>query len=166
MPCHTISSRDFLATGICQIDRTLCLTTNSTPNARLISCQGLPNTWALVNCSTNTCQSDTSWFITPKQQGQKFQSLELPYLHFTGGLGDAWKTFPWSGVKSKIVPSTFLCFWSHHQNMKIFLSHFINVRSVSRLDPLNLHSLDSHQDRHSSPVNAILNQYKENKLHL
>ena len=43
--------------------------TNSTPKAWVISYQGLPNTWALVNCSTNTCQSDTGWFITLKLQG-------------------------------------------------------------------------------------------------
>ena len=52
------------------------------------------NIWVLVNCSANMCQSDTGWFITPKQQGQNLQSLELLYLHFTGGLEDAWKNSP------------------------------------------------------------------------
>ena len=93
----------FLTTGINLINRTLCLTTNNTPKAWLISCQDLPSTWALVNCSTDMCQSDTSVFITLKQQGQSLQLLKLPYLYFTGGLEDIWKTSPWSGVKIKMA---------------------------------------------------------------
>ena len=110
-------------TGICQINRTLHLTTNSIPKAWLISCQGLPNTWTLVNSSTNTCQSDTGWFITLQQEGWKLQSLELPYLHFTGGLEDTWKTFPWSGVKIKMASfnlSLFLITSLQHENNFIF----------------------------------------------
>ena len=39
-----------------------------------------------------------------KQQGQKLPSLEPSYFHLIGGLEDAWKTFPQSGVKIKMVP--------------------------------------------------------------
>ena len=34
-----------------------------------------------------------------KQQGWKLPSLEPSYLHPTGGLEDAWETFPWSAVQ-------------------------------------------------------------------
>ena len=103
MPSYAGSSRDLLTTGICQVNRTLHLTTNSTHRAWLISCSGLPNMWALVNCSTNTCQSGKGWLTALKQQGEELQLLELPYLHFTGGLEDAWKTVPQVGVKIKMA---------------------------------------------------------------
>ena len=50
------------------------------------------------------CQSDTGWFVTLKQQGWNLQSLELPYLQFTGGLEDASKTFQQSEIKIKMAP--------------------------------------------------------------
>ena len=115
-PSHTVNSRDFLTTGINQINRTFCLTTNSTP-------KDVCNTWSFLNCSTNMCQSDTSLYITLKQQGWNLQSLELPYLHLTGGLEDTWKTFSWSGVKIEMAPNLplFQITSLKHENISIAL---------------------------------------------
>ena len=115
---------------------------------------GLPNTWVLMNCSTNMCQSDTGWFITLKQQGQNLLLLELPYLYFIGGLEDAWKTVPWPGVKNKMTPQI-SSFRSYHQNMKIFLSQLVGGRPVNRLNCLNLHPIAHQKDRYISSVSTI-----------
>ena len=40
-----------------------------------------------------------------KQQGWKLPSVKISYLHPIGGLEDAWKTFPQSGVKIKMAPN-------------------------------------------------------------
>ena len=102
----------------------------------------MSNMWALVNCSARMCQSDKGWFMALEQQGQKLPSLELCYLHSIGGLEDGWKTFPWSGVKIKMVPQPspvsdhIFKMWK-----KILLSHLIDVRSVNNIDLSNLHSL-------------------------
>ena len=158
LPCHMRSSRDFLTTGICHVNRTLCLTTNNTPKAWLISCQGLPYTWALVNCSTNTCQSDSGWFITQKEQWWNLQSLELSFSLLHRRSRRCLKNIPTIRSKDWNGSLNFLCFWSHRWNMKIPLSHLINVRSVSELDPSNQHSLAYQLDRHLSPVTSIWGQ--------
>ena len=100
--------------------------------------------WALENCSANMCLRDKGWFMALKQHGQKLPSLEISCPHPIGGLEDAWKTSP-----------TFLCFWSHFQDVKIFLSPFVNARSVNNLDLSNVHSLAYQLDRYLSPVNSL-----------
>ena len=66
----------------------------------------------------STCVSHESWFIALKQQGQWFPSLEHSYLYPLGGLEDAWKIFPWSGVKTRNFP-LFLITFSRCENIFI-----------------------------------------------
>ena len=57
-----------------------------------------------------------------KQQGWKLSFLELFYLHPLGGIEDAWKIFPWSGVKIKngfLNLSPFLTTFSRYENIFI-----------------------------------------------
>ena len=68
------------------------------------------------------CQSDTSLFITLKQQGQNPQSPGFLYLHPIGGLEDAWKTFPQSGVKIKMAPILPLLLITSPKHVNIFIT--------------------------------------------
>ena len=99
-----------------------------------------------MNCSTNTWQSDKGWFMVLRQQGQKLSSLELLFLHPIGGLEDAWKTFPQSGLKFKNgSPNLSLSTTTFSRYENIFIIS-CQVWSANKPDLLNLHCLAHHLD--------------------
>ena len=152
--------------GVNQTNRALCLTLYSLPQVLLISCQNLSNAWALVNCSTNMCQSDICFLycakITRVRPPTPWTFLSL--LHRQPG-GHLSKHIHSQGWRSRWYPSICCC-WLHHPNMKTFQLYPSNVRSINRLDPLDLHHLAYQMDKYLFPVKAIEQQIWGKETHI